>query len=196
MRFLPVSPGGCRACIKMCDKAWFRREIKQIQKGKPQEVLQEYSLAVFLNFKKYTDSLQFSTVFCYLSYGTEVDTAAIIRYLYEKGKNMFVPVISGTDMFTARWTPGLPMQENMFGIAEPKTPDIYTGKIDLAVIPGLAFDKNHQRLGHGGGYYDRWLAGRDALNIGLCFSWQIFDALPVENTDIPMNAVISDRGVI
>ncbi len=66
--------------------------------------------------------------------------------------------------------------------------------IDLILVPGLAFSQDRHRLGRGGGFFDRLLAGRaeKAFKLGLCFSFQVLPAVPVEGHDIVMNAVVTD----
>jgi 5-formyltetrahydrofolate cyclo-ligase len=66
--------------------------------------------------------------------------------------------------------------------------------IDLILIPGLAFSKDRHRLGRGGGFFDRLLAGRgaNAFKLGLCFSFQVLDSVPTEGHDILMDAVVTD----
>jgi 5-formyltetrahydrofolate cyclo-ligase len=66
--------------------------------------------------------------------------------------------------------------------------------IDLIVVPGVAFSKDRHRLGRGGGFFDRLLAGRaaNAFKLGICFSFQLLDTIPTEPHDIVMNAIVSD----
>jgi len=66
--------------------------------------------------------------------------------------------------------------------------------IDLILVPGVAFSKDHHRLGRGGGFFDRVLAGRaaNAFKLGICFSFQVFDTIPTEGHDIVMNAVVTN----
>ncbi len=66
--------------------------------------------------------------------------------------------------------------------------------IDLVLVPGVAFSKDRHRLGRGGGFFDRLLAGRaaNAFKLGICFSFQLFDTIPTEPHDIVMNAIVSD----
>jgi 5-formyltetrahydrofolate cyclo-ligase len=66
--------------------------------------------------------------------------------------------------------------------------------IDLILVPGLAFSKDRHRLGRGGGFFDRLLAGRakDAFKLGICFSFQLVDQIPTEAHDIVVDAVVTD----
>ena len=68
---------------------------------------------------------------------------------------------------------------------------------ELLVVPGLAFDRQGYRLGRGGGYYDRFLARRVASTVvGLAFSWQIVPEVPRDPWDVPVGAIVTERGVI
>ncbi len=64
--------------------------------------------------------------------------------------------------------------------------------IDLVITPGLAFDHNNNRLGHGKGYYDRLLAGMRAFKIGVCFNFQLFNEIPYTLNDVKMDMVITN----
>jgi 5-formyltetrahydrofolate cyclo-ligase len=66
--------------------------------------------------------------------------------------------------------------------------------IDLIIVPGLAFSKDRHRLGRGGGFFDRLLAGpaKDAFKLGICFSFQLLDQIPIEGHDVVMDAVATD----
>jgi 5-formyltetrahydrofolate cyclo-ligase len=68
-------------------------------------------------------------------------------------------------------------------------------QIDLILVPGLAFSKDRHRLGRGGGFFDRLLAGRaaNAFKLGLCFSFQLLEAVPTDGHDIVMDAVVTDE---
>ena len=78
-------------------------------------------------------------------------------------------------------------------------PQVEAGEIDLAIIPGLAFDPiTRLRLGRGGGYYDRLLARPEfrAQTVGVCFPGQLIDGLPRENHDVPLHAVVTPMGFL
>jgi 5-formyltetrahydrofolate cyclo-ligase len=93
---------------------------------------------------------------------------------------------------------------NRHGILEPPADAALERlpPISLALVPGLAFDLAYNRMGQGGGFYDRWLAcmrasGAAFVAVGVCFDWQLLDApLPVEPHDQRVDGVITDRRVI
>jgi 5-formyltetrahydrofolate cyclo-ligase len=68
-------------------------------------------------------------------------------------------------------------------------------KIDLLVVPGIAFDKKGYRLGYGKGYYDRLLSGKRTFSIGLAYSFQLLENLPHDRYDKRLNAIASEDGI-
>jgi 5-formyltetrahydrofolate cyclo-ligase len=101
-----------------------------------------------------------------------------------------LPVVSGNDLiikvFSGKFRLGA------FGIREPvgETINDY-GQIELAVIPGMAFDRSGNRLGRGKGYYDRFVPQLSAYKIGLCFPFQLVDNVPADTYDQLMDEVIA-----
>ncbi len=78
-----------------------------------------------------------------------------------------------------------------FKTIHPSGNTVYSGNIDLVIIPGLAFDKNMNRLGYGGGYYDRFLAKHpEASKAALLYPFQMIDAVPIEEHEIKMDKLI------
>lgn len=138
-------------------------------------------------------------VMFYVADENEVQTHSMIAEAQKIGKKILVPKIlmrekriiaSVLENIEEELSPG------PYGIKQPKskyTREIPSEKIDLAVVPGLAFDKAGHRLGRGGGYYDKFLAGlpEDAARIGLAFDFQLLDDLPFLSHDISVTKVIS-----
>lgn len=84
-----------------------------------------------------------------------------------------------------------------YHIEEP-TGEAFTDytQIDFAIIPGVSFDKNGNRLGRGKGYYDRLLPQLHSYNVGICFDFQVSDEIPIESFDKPMHEVWTEKGKI
>ena len=74
--------------------------------------------------------------------------------------------------------------------------DITTVQPDMLVVPGVAFDKDGNRLGRGKGFYDRLLQAETAFKVGFCFDFQLLPQIPVESFDMPMDAIVTNREVI
>jgi len=133
------------------------------------------------------------TILAYSALPDEVPTQALLDLLVKQGKTVLLPrVISDTDMELRRYTGRHDLQLGAYGILEP-TGELFTvyDTIDVAIVPGMAFDAERHRLGRGKGYYDRFLARVPYLyKIGLCFSWQMVDKVPHDKHDIVMDEVI------
>jgi 5-formyltetrahydrofolate cyclo-ligase len=124
----------------------------------------------------------------------EVPTQALMDQLVAQGKTVLLPcVINDTDMELRRYTDPQDLQPGSFGIQEP-TGELFTDydTIDVAIVPGMAFDAEGHRLGRGKGYYDRFLCQHlDVKRIGICFDFQLVDEVPTEPLDIKMDEVIT-----
>ena len=105
-----------------------------------------------------------ATVAAYLSAGREPDTAPLLTGLHERGYDVVVPVCEPDRMLSwCRWTPGVPLVPGLFpSVPEPAGPRLQVEELPdlkLLLVPALAVDRDGVRLGKGGGYYDRFLAG-------------------------------------
>jgi len=138
-------------------------------------------------------------VMAYVSLPTEVDTHYFIRKTLERGKKLAVPCIDtvSQSIIASELTSIDELVEGPLGIHEPEngpSKAVSLKEIDLIVVPGIAFDRQNMRLGRGKGYFDRFLANKElssSKTIGLAFSFQIVDALPVDAHDRPVHRVIS-----
>lgn len=128
----------------------------------------------------------------------EVETAGLIRQSLAAGKAVAVPVVRpGTRVLRHALIADLDqLQPGRWGLFEPAAAHAAwledLTRIDLVVVPGLAFDRQGRRLGLGGGYYDRFLAQVKAAKAGLIYHTLLRDTLPAEPHDIPMDLVVTD----
>lgn len=169
-----------------------KQELRQyIRAQKKLHVTGELSpCEVLLQHPRIIDS---RTILAYSALPDEVPTQALLDLLVKQGKTVILPrVINDTDMELRRYTGRHDLQLGAYGILEP-TGELFTvyDTIDVAIVPGMAFDAEGYRLGRGKGYYDRFLARVPYLyKIGLCFSWQMVDKVPHDKHDIVMDEVI------
>jgi 5-formyltetrahydrofolate cyclo-ligase len=83
-----------------------------------------------------------------------------------------------------------------WGIAEPRNPEFTaSSEIDLMIVPCLAFDQHGRRLGHGGGHFDRLLAGLSSTNICIAFEAQQLTAVPCDEHDVEVDIVVTEKTV-
>jgi 5-formyltetrahydrofolate cyclo-ligase len=129
----------------------------------------------------------------------EPDVRALATHARMHGKELYLPVVAhGGAMSFAPWRRATRLRQNRYGIPEPVggRQRVSASRLDLIIIPLVAFDAHGNRLGMGGGYYDRALAARRHRPslIGIAFSLQQAPAVPVEPWDVPLDAVITERG--
>lgn len=126
----------------------------------------------------------------YHSLPDEPDTHAFIRQ-WAGRKRILLPVVVGDDLELRVYAGDDSLRTGAFHIAEPAG-EAFTdyAAIDLAVIPGVAFDRRGNRLGRGKGYYDRLLPRLTAYKIGVCFPFQRVESLPAEAHDVRMDEII------
>jgi 5-formyltetrahydrofolate cyclo-ligase len=128
--------------------------------------------------------------------GDEIDLRPLLHALHERGNRVALPVTPrrGEPLTFRQWRPGDVLVPERFGTVHP-TGDILVP--DMLLIPLLAFDIKGGRLGYGGGFYDRTLAGLpDRFRLGCAFSAQQVDAVPVGPYDIRLDAVATENGII
>lgn len=134
------------------------------------------------------------TLFIYYSMPDEVPTQGLLDELVSEGKTVLLPrVISDTEMEVRRYTGKEDLQKGAFGIMEP-TGTLFTDyeRIDVAIVPGVAFDRDGHRLGRGKGYYDRFLSKVPLVyKIGVCFPSRLMDKVPADEYDILMDEIVT-----
>jgi len=129
----------------------------------------------------------------YYSIRSEVDTKELIKESLSLGKRVYLPkIINDKKMKFILVNEDTLYQKNNFGVMEPISGDVGSD-FPLMIIPGLAFDKDNNRLGYGRGYYDNYLKNIDTYKIGICFHEQLTTSLPIEKNDIKMDLIITDE---
>lgn len=134
----------------------------------------------------------------YLASQDEINIDPYIEYMLRAGVEVVAPRWNGETYELARLK-GLDeknMRRGPMGIREPVDADIVEPKeVSAWIIPGLAFTRGGKRLGYGGGWYDRLLASapKDAVKIGVAYSFQIVDDLPGEPHDVPLTDVVDEK---
>lgn len=158
-----------------------------------------------------TTSAQFrnsSTIGLYLPNDGEVDLSGAAEAAWQRGKQCYLPVLSPlyhNRLWFAPYTPDTPLAANRFGIPEPAVNWRAIRRVwslDLLLMPLVAFDRHGNRLGMGGGYYDRTLAylghrqqWRKPCLLGTAFEMQRFEQLPQQAWDIPLEGVVTEQGL-
>lgn len=130
----------------------------------------------------------------YYPVNSEANVAELNTALIEQGHELYLPCIEDDNLIFRRWYKDCEMLQTK--IPEPKdTPIIKPEEIDLFIIPLVAFDADKNRLGYGGGYYDRALENNDSTKIGIAYQAQKAEKLPVEEHDIKLDMIITEANI-
>ena len=212
--------------MKFVPKEALRREIRRLKQQYTPSQLEELSEPIIARLRPHLVDAR--VVMAYYSLPDEVNTHQLLDDLVAEGKTVLLPkVLDATTMELRLYTGPHDLAPGPFGILEPSgsqySPSSFlfppssfllpsssnTSSIDVALIPGVAFDALGHRLGRGRGYYDRFLRTMGTVPsvsseandrgtvpsvrpclLGLCFDFQIVPSVPVDPTDIPVNQVI------
>lgn len=169
-----------------------RNSLKESYRNIASEII----MKKIINLKEYRLS---NTIFCYISTKYEVTTFDLISDALLKNKRVFVPYIVKKGIMELREIKSLyNLQENKYGILEPTIyiKKISVEEIDLSIIPCVSVDKNGNRLGYGGGYYDRLFENYETENcIVICFDELIEESIPTDFYDVKFRNIITDKYV-
>jgi 5-formyltetrahydrofolate cyclo-ligase len=144
-------------------------------------------------------------VLMYMSFGSEMDTHALLDTLVASGKRVASPRVDAVanSLVLQEVQSHQALEAGVWGILQPK-PEAVTlaiDEVDFVLLPGLAFDRQGGRLGYGAGYYDRLLAASTSRNVGvtyaaMAFTCQIVDCVPTVSHDVSIDTIITPREVI
>lgn len=174
------------------DKSALRREIREQKRAMTgDEILSrsEKLAQLFLATEAYR---QAKTIYGYLPYNQEVRTVPILQQALRDGKRVAVPKVIGDGMKFIYMEDLSQVETGYAGIPEPVADGpVAEDKNALVLMPGLAFTEKGQRMGYGGGFYDRFLAEEpEHSTVALCYEFQMRDTLPTEDYDVPVDLVL------
>ena len=183
--------------MTVTDKTAARKRVFELRSIQEPEQLKVWSKAIFDRLVKqaiYTDAAE---IYAYMDFRNEVMTTEFILRAWADGKRVAVPKVRGKEMDFFEIENFETLKDGYFGIREP---DSTSAPVEwpnaLMIVPGVAFDRKGHRLGYGQGFYDRFLEKRPGVyKAAVAFEFQLFDELPHEATDIPMQQVITENAV-
>ena len=187
----------------MIDKAAIRKEA--FARRKAQENKDELSVRAVERFMAMPEYERAGTVMFYIDVRTEVRTRQALPQAIASGKRIIVPWCNDDGELELFHLESMDELEiGMYSILEPK-PDLKADRgkhvapedLDLIMVPGVGFDRNGGRTGHGKGYYDKLLehARSDCPIVSLAFECQMFDEIPMQDHDVYMDKVVTEQAV-
>jgi 5-formyltetrahydrofolate cyclo-ligase len=193
-----------RDAIVVADKAALRALMIARRRSFPESSRDEMSRAIASYIIALPEIINARLIHVYLSIPAlaEVSTSAIINGLAAMDKELAVPVIRNGELLSALFRKGAAVRPAQFGHPEPCEVSVADeSRLDVVLIPLLAFDKRGYRIGYGKGFYDRFLQrlaqqGVTPCRIGLSFLQQKVDTVPADSQDEPLDGVIHEQGII
>jgi 5-formyltetrahydrofolate cyclo-ligase len=137
------------------------------------------------------------TVLAFYPMTSEPDIRPVLEALLAAGKRLCLPrCLPGNQLAACAVTDLGQLVPDQWGIPSPPETAPVVPSPDLVLVPGMAFDRACRRLGHGAGYYDRFLQTFSGVTVGVCFAQQLLDEVPVRSHDRPVDLVLTDAGLV
>ncbi|MBD2797620.1 5-formyltetrahydrofolate cyclo-ligase [Xenorhabdus sp. 18] len=181
-----------------------RKKNRQRRQNLSREQQQQFARQAVKQVMAHPKIQQADNIALYLSFDGELDTRPLIQQLWQQNKQVYLPILhpfSRNHLLFLRYCPDTPLVRNCFHIEEPQL-DVRQvlpiSELDIMFIPLVAFDGTGQRLGMGGGFYDRTLAKWQQQHfypIGLAHDFQLVEKLPSASWDIPLPEIITPEKV-
>ena len=179
------------------NKSKLRRKITSLRKKNFKENFKINSLK-FIKFLK-DNKLKTKIVGGYYPCNHEIDDLEVLNLFSKNKKIISLPIIENNNqMDFYEWSKDNPLKINKYGIIEPLSQKkVYP---DILLVPLLAFDKQFNRLGYGGGFYDRYIEKiekiKNVIKIGIAFSFQKIASVPTNHYDKKLDFVITEKEIL
>ena len=176
-------------------KKQLRRKIRERLRSLPADYVRTAGMDIqgqILSSARYHKA---ESIFLFVSMPKETPTDRILRQALADGKKVYVPKCGAKEMQAVRIRNIEHLYPGMLGILEPSdcSEIMAAEELDLILVPCLAAAPDGRRLGHGGGYYDRFLEGHTENAVCLCFRRMFCDEIPMDQYDVPMPCVVTER---
>jgi 5-formyltetrahydrofolate cyclo-ligase len=171
----------------MIDKAALRTRMRMVRDVVDDHLMR--SVQLWAKVAELPEYIAASSVMAFVGFSGEPDTDPLFARLSVEGKRLLLPRVEPGGIVAADgdW----PLVAGKFGVQEPTGPAVDVSEIDVVIVPGLAFTLAGDRLGYGQGYYDRFLPMVGAPSVGVCFTDQLVDVMPLAAHDVRVDTVVS-----
>ena len=179
------------------NKRDIRSKILKIRKKRNNNKLKINSNKLYSFLKHHYNN--FKVIGGYYPSNFEIDDLEILNLLEKKNYKISLPIIKkNNQMDFFKWSINNPLKINKYGIAEPVSSKIFLP--DLLFVPLVGYDQDLNRLGYGGGFYDRYIdkaeKKKKIIKVGLAFSYQKVKKIPVISHDKKLDLIITEKGIL
>jgi 5-formyltetrahydrofolate cyclo-ligase len=186
---------------KKAQKQHIRQELLEKRKQMAEDAYLKHSEHIISQVKKLHEFKSAGMIHCYVSINErhEVNTHSLIKEMLSSLKKVVVPVtqMEESSLKHLQLNRFEHLQPNRWQVPEPPDgEEIPAGQLDLILVPMVGGDLHKNRIGYGGGFYDRFLKNVNCPTVGLLFDQCLIDRLPVEPFDVPLNKIITQKQII
>jgi 5-formyltetrahydrofolate cyclo-ligase len=183
---------------KRDEKNLIRKQMKQLRADMTRTERFEKSMQIFEQLITVPEFKRADRIYTYVSMDNEIDTIMLIDYSLSLEKRVFVPRVSGKDMEFYEISDISELNPDYMGIYEPdingKEPDY--SRTGFMCMPGLAFDRSYNRIGYGGGFYDRYLSVDNKLyKAALAYEAQLLESIPAQDGDVRPDMIVTEESI-
>lgn len=173
-------------------KRYLRRKMLEKRNEMSHKERRKYSEKICTQLWDLILKNNIQSIHSYLTMESEVNVLPLLQKAIDCGITVIVPkTLKNRQMQNLKLSNLKDMEIGIFNTYHPKYEEYHNGHYDLIIVAGLAFDKNCNRLGYGGGYYDIFLADQNhPLKVGVCYPFQIIDCVPIETHDIQLDIIL------
>ncbi len=177
------------------EKKEIRRKIKNLRLMLSEMEKESAAGDVFAQLEQMPSFIMAERICLYNSLPDELPTKSFLKKWHPR-KKFFLPRVNGVNLDILPYDPEH-LFSGAFDIDEPEGNEITDpDTLDLIVVPAVAYDKKGNRLGRGKGFYDRLLGSTKAVTVGVAYDFQLYEELPTEPHDVPVDAVITQSATI
>lgn len=188
------------------EKKILRKRILDVRNSMLEDEKQKKDNIIINKFIESSYYREACNIFIYVSYSSEINTIEIINRALGDGKNIFVPrtIFSDKLMDAVKINSLDNMKKDRYGILEPDEGELHINpdKLDLIIVPGVAFDRQGGRTGYGAGYYDRYFKKisdkkkAKIKKVALAYDFQVIDKVPMDKQDVRIDCIITEKEII
>ena len=180
------------------DKKELRKMILKQRRALSDSEVHDRSLLICDNIYRSRVYEKAKDVCLYMPINNEVDVALMLDQVLDDGKRAWLPKVIEDEMDFFAYDRDTPLTIGAYGITEPDTDEILEpDENTLIIMPGAVFSHDRDRIGYGGGYYDKYLdKHREVMTVAACYDLQIVDSIPAEMHDIKPQALVSEKRII
>jgi len=183
----------------MSEKAELRKQWMAREAGLAENYMAESNAGIIRNLFSLEEFQKAENVLFFYSIWSEPDTHEMINRAFDLGKTVALPKTYPKGVMAARKIMGFnELTPSRFGIPEPaeSAPVIGSEELDFIVVPAIAFDRDGYRLGHGAGYYDRYLSSTRAFTCGVAREKMLVPRVPREKHDIRVSCIVTETNIL